>query len=176
MSNFIINSSIFIHNITSVKIFTTFFIIFAVYFILRKQYFFLKIFATSIVATSALTILLKNLTKIARPENAILTLTDYAFPSGHAAIAFAILTFGFFLIFHEDKKGFDKNITANNGERNITMSCEVKNIFAGILIIFAIVISGSRLVLNVHTFWQTLFGAVLGVVVSVLVILFFRKK
>jgi membrane-associated phospholipid phosphatase len=97
---------------------------------------------------------IKKITKVPRPDNALVSLSDYAFPSGHSAFAFAMATVTINLICQS------KIIKSN------------KIILFGIILLFAGYTAYRRLILQVHTPPQVIAGAVLGIFVSLVVIKF----
>lgn len=109
-----------------------------------------------LIATSVLTLVVKNATKVPRPKNAMVKLVDYAFPSGHTSLSFALATFYTFFIYHLPIDFVSK----------IMLVCAIYA--AAIFIVYW------RLQIRVHTPFQIFIGALLGSLVSMLVILFVK--
>jgi undecaprenyl-diphosphatase len=97
---------------------------------------------------------IKKITKVPRPENALVSLSDYAFPSGHSAFAFAIATITINLIYQSEMI-----------KRN-------KIILSFVILLFAGHTAYRRLIIQVHTPVQVIAGAALGIFVSLVVIKF----
>jgi len=105
-------------------------------------------------------LLFEVLTKViihrARPENALIEVSGYSFPSGHATMAiifFSLLLYSF------------KDDIKNKA---------LKNIFIASNIIFFLIIGLSRVYLNVHWFSDVLAGFGLGLFWLTLLILIFK--
>lgn len=154
----LIDISIFIHKITIHEFFLVFCVLVFITLILEKKYNYLKIFTTSAILTTSLVLLIKNITMISRPENAIIKLDDFAFPSGHSAMSFALIILFSYFILNENKNK------------------KLNYFFIFILVICAIFISSTRLILNVHTITQSIAGALIGIIISILSIKIFSKK
>ncbi|MDP1695688.1 MAG: phosphatase PAP2 family protein [archaeon] len=120
-------------------------IIILVSLILLKRYNYFIIFCIGLGISFFAEYLIKPIIQRARPENALISLTDYSFPSGHAVISAFIFTF---LIYT-----FKRDI------KNIIL----KNIFI-IFCIFAFLFIGfSRIYTNVHWFSDVISGFVFGI-------------
>ena len=102
--------------------------------------------------TAIITILIKNITKIPRPKNAFVKLCDYAFPSGHTSMSFALANFFTYFIF------------------NLNIDLISKIMLASVIITGSFFIAYWRLQIKVHTPFQVFVGGLLGVLVAVLVI------
>ena len=89
--------------------------------------------------------LLKYLIQRARPENALMKLTDYSFPSGHALMS----TIFFFLLYFLYKENLKNKFR--------------RKIFLSICIILPILISFSRLYLNIHWLTDVIAGMIIGI-------------
>ena len=107
-----------------------------------------------IFITGLLTLLIKNITKVPRPKNALIRLMDYAFPSGHTSMSFALATFYTYFIY------------------NLSIDFVSKIMLIGILYVATIFIVYWRLQISVHTPFQIFIGALLGSFVSMFVVLF----
>lgn len=109
-----------------------------------------------LVITSVITLVIKNITKVPRPKNAVIKLVDYAFPSGHTSISFALATFYTYFIY------------------DLSIDVISKLMLISVLYTAAIFIVYWRLQIRVHTPFQIFIGALLGSLVSMIVILFVR--
>lgn len=109
-------------------------------------------FILSIGVTFALTDFMKEYFMVERPADALVQLSDYAFPSGHSSVAFAIATF---LIYKISKS---------------KISRKLKIIYYVIIFLTAAAVAEYRLLIKVHTIDQVIVGALLGIVVTVLAI------
>lgn len=108
-----------------------------------------------IFTTSVLTLVIKNITKISRPENAVVKLCDYAFPSGHTSLSFAVATFYTYLILNLKIELIEKILL-------------IAVIFTGVILIVY-----WRLQIGVHTFFQIFVGAGLGFLIALTVLFIF---
>lgn len=109
-----------------------------------------------LLTTSIVTLVIKNITKVPRPQNAVVKLVDYAFPSGHTSISFALATFYTFFIY------------------NMPIDLISKTMLIGVIYTATIFIVYWRLQIRVHTPFQIFIGALLGSLVSMIVVLFVR--
>lgn len=109
-----------------------------------------------IFITGLLTLLIKNITKIPRPKNALVRLMDYAFPSGHTSMSFALATFYTYFIY------------------NLSIDFISKIMLVGAIYFATIFIVYWRLQIRVHTPFQIFIGALLGSLVSMMVVLFVK--
>ncbi len=116
------------------------------------------IFAISFMATTGTVVLLKYAYAVPRPTDALITLTDYAFPSAHSAFSALFSTSIGWLYFKNHWFNITKNI-----------------VLLILLYIPALVVGLSRLTLKVHTPFQVLVGFCIGVVVPFVVILLAQK-
>jgi len=98
---------------------------------------------------SAVVTILKNFFAVARPESALVEVTGYAFPSGHAAGAafFALVLEWYFRSVLQIK------------------SILLMRVF---LVLFVCVVGYTRLYLEVHTLFQVAAGGVVGLLVGLL--------
>jgi membrane-associated phospholipid phosphatase len=108
----------------------------------------------ALVFTTTLISFLKEVFKVERPADALVELSDYAFPSGHSGFAFAIATVVIYWTIVSRRKAFHKIL------------------YVALSILFVAAVVFQRLYLNVHTWWQVLGGAVVGFVVSLICIKF----
>lgn len=109
-----------------------------------------------ILITAVITLVIKNITKVPRPKNAVVKLVDYAFPSGHTSISFALATFYTYFIY------------------NLSIDLISKLMLVAVLYAATIFIVYWRLQIRVHTPFQIFIGALLGSLVSMLVVLFVK--
>jgi len=104
-----------------------------------------------ILLSGALTFILvdflKNIFRVPRPENALIKLNDYAFPSGHASVSFSIAIVLVYIIIKSCLKRDNKFL----------MSVVV---FCG-----AGYIAYTRLLLQVHTVDQILIGSLVASII-----------
>lgn len=112
------------------------------------MYLWLISFCATVASTSGVVVFLKRVCKVARPPHALVTLSDYAFPSGHTSIAWALATF--FIL-------FVNGLPIMLAERMV--------------LIFGFVLAAStvawwRLELRVHTLGQVIAGGMIGVVLA----------
>lgn len=106
-----------------------------------------------IIITLGITLVVKNTTKVPRPKNALVALRDYAFPSGHTSFSFAVAVFYTYFILNLNIEPIEKIML-------------VALIFAGVVSIIY-----WRLQIKVHTPLQILVGAILGSLVSLVVVI-----
>ncbi|MBI5126572.1 MAG: bifunctional DedA family/phosphatase PAP2 family protein [Candidatus Taylorbacteria bacterium] len=131
-------------------------IVFAFYLLITKKWSRAFLVLASFGGGFLINTLLKLLVGRVRPENALITLTDYSFPSGHA-IAGAMF---FFLCIYFFTKKF-KHLIAR--ELFVTVCC------------FLILLTGAaRVFLNVHWLSDVTAGITLGLLWTGLMVLFTR--
>jgi membrane-associated phospholipid phosphatase len=99
--------------------------------------------ATFLSVTTTVSYLGKYLLKIPRPDDALLTLASYSFPSAHAAAAGLLLVVGSFQLQRLWKH-----------HRVFILLCAI---------LAALIIAGSRVVLGVHTISDVIGGLVIGI-------------
>jgi membrane-associated phospholipid phosphatase len=109
-----------------------------------------------LIITAVITLVIKNITKVPRPKNAVVKLVDYAFPSGHTSISFALATFYTFFI---------KDLSINLIDKIIL----ILGIYTAVIFIVY-----WRLQIKVHTPFQIFIGALLGSLISMVVVLFVK--
>lgn len=129
----------------------------ALFFVLKKKNFQALFVLFSMAGGAILHLFLKSLIARPRPENSLITETNFSMPSGHAtmvAIFFSLLIYLF-----KDKI---KNKI-------------LKNIFIAANIILIISIGFSRIYLNVHWFSDVLAGFTLGLAWLLILIFIFKK-
>ncbi|MBX4200155.1 phosphatase PAP2 family protein [Candidatus Parcubacteria bacterium] len=140
--------------LTKVMLFTTnlgsptallfFGILLAIYLLLNKDTYDALLYVVSILVSIISFIVLKNMFVIARPDQALTTLSTWSFPSGHATVATAFF-FATAYSFWDHFKTFMSKIT-----------------FVIFCIVSATLICFSRLYLGVHWALDVLAGVALG--------------
>ncbi len=147
---------IFITNIVNLtNLFILCLILFAVLIYKKKWYNSLLLFF-SMAGGLFFELLIKQIIQRARPENALINVSGYSFPSGHATMAvifFSLLIYSF--------KDDIKNIT-------------LRNLFIFGNIALFLMIGISRIYLNVHWFSDVIAGLSLGLFWLTLLILVFK--
>ena len=115
------------------------------------------IFSAIFVITSGFVLTLKYIFAVPRPADALVTLTDYAFPSNHAASSLSIaITIAWLLSKH-------------------ALFTSIQRISIQIfLILIALGIGLSRLAIGVHTTFQVLVGFGIGIVIPLIIISFYK--
>lgn len=117
------------------------------------------IFATAMVLTTSCVVVLKLLFAVPRPEEALLVLTSYAFPSGHATSAmFLAVTLTWLYLKRSPTNLYLKVFTIT------------------ILFNAALFVGYSRLIIGVHTPLQVLAGFAIGALIPLLCIYFLSGK
>jgi undecaprenyl-diphosphatase len=124
------------------------------FLIFKKFYYKALFFIVSMMGASLLVEIIKNIVKRIRPEHYLIEVDGYSFPSGHATLS-TVLSFSLYFIL-KDKLN--------------------KKILLLLCIIYPILISFSRVYLNVHYLSDVIAGIGLGLFwVSFLIILVFEK-
>ena len=131
---------IFITSIDNPLEFSIISIVILAILIFEKSYHQAIFFASTILGASLLVTIIKNIVQRARPPHYLIEVSNYSFPSGHATMS-TVLAFSLYLILK------DKLNT---------------NILLILCIIYPIVISFSRVYLNVHYFNDIIAGIGLG--------------
>ncbi len=157
MESFLITTSYNIYFISGLGIIGGICILVALYLLKKKELTQLKIFVLALFLTAVLTLLIKDLTKVERPANALIGLDSYAFPSGHTSITFFFLTFLINYILKSTRSRFAKIFSIS------------------IFLIIALSIPVSRLILGIHTIFQIIAGAILGTAITLWIIKKFKK-
>jgi len=158
MSPFLTQLSYIVNSIFDQNFFLAVVVIIGLFFLLQKEFWQAKIFLISLFLTAGLTFIIKRLVNAERPVDALIKLSDHAFPSGHAALSFFMLVFLTFYVLKSEKSRF------------------IKILSIVIFSINAILICLSRLVLKVHTLDQVIVGALIGSIVTILVIHFTNNR
>jgi undecaprenyl-diphosphatase len=132
-------------------------ILFLIYLFYKKMYPQIIFFTISILGSSLLFVLIKEIVKRDRPLSNIIEISGYSFPSGHATLS-TTLAFCIYLIF-KDKVKYKKS-------------------FALFLISYALIISFTRVYLHVHYLSDVIAGIGLGLgwVSLVYLIFIFKNK
>jgi membrane protein DedA with SNARE-associated domain len=120
----------------------------------KKFYYKALFFLVSIIGASLLVEIIKNIVKRIRPEHYLIEVSGYSFPSGHATLSTALAFSLYFIL--KDKLN--------------------KKVLLLLCLIYPILISFSRVYLNVHYLSDVIAGIGLGLFwVSFLIILVFEK-
>ena len=131
-------------------------LIFSVYLYLKGRRKESIVFSIAVVLSTLTVYFFKIMFSIARPSNALVLENDFSFPSGHSSIV--VIIFGFFACFYCKK--FTKN-----------------KIMIILISIFSIlIVSFSRLYLNVHWFSDVIGGLIIGSFWLLMSLIFFNKK
>jgi len=139
-----------IDNPIPISIISAFFI---AYFLYKKYYFEMSFFIISMITSSLLVVIIKFLVKRPRPIDKLIEVGGYSFPSGHATIS-TVLAFSLYLIFKDKVKS--------------------ETFLLFLAIIYPLVISFSRVYLNVHYLSDVLGGIGLGLFSVSLIYLSFK--
>lgn len=121
----------------------------------KKRYGDSLLFLATMALGSLVEVALKEIIQRARPENALISVSGWSFPSGHAtraAIFFSLMIYLF------------KNDIKNKSMRMIFVT-------ANIVLIF--LIGFSRVYLNVHWFTDVIMGLIIGFVLTFIMIKIF---
>lgn len=110
------------------------------------------VFVVSLVLTTASVGVLKLIFEFERPTGALIPLTSYSFPSGHAAASMFLAIMGTLLI-----------------SRQPTLASHKALVTAAILFLIALIIGFSRILIGVHTFAEVVAGFALGAGIPLLV-------
>jgi undecaprenyl-diphosphatase len=140
----LINFSIFISEISNpTPMFLFIFFISVFLYFIQKKYLSFLIISSSLLSMS-ITTSLKLLFKIPRPENAILLMQDYRFPSGHATMSAVISAFFIYIIFKSK------------------INIYLKTFFYFLAFSWFLLVSYARLHLGVHYLIDVLVGGIIG--------------
>lgn len=116
----------------------------------------------SLSATTGSVFILKLLFATPRPEDALITLTSYAFPSGHAAAGMLLAVLCSWLLWEYRKK---QHVSQHLYETSII-----------VLFALALLLGYSRILIGVHTTAQVLAGFAVGLLIPIAVIYLRSKK
>ena len=128
----------------------------SVYFFVKKRWRYLIITLSSVVGGYAIVDYLKNIIASPRPPDAFVHLTDYSFPSGHAAAAGIALVLGIYFLAPTIKSKSSRWL-----------------LVVGLSVI-ALSVGASRLVLDVHWLSDVIAGYSFGIFWTTLMILIVR--
>lgn len=118
------------------------------------------IFTTALFATTLCVEIIKLSFAVPRPQDALIVLSTYAFPSGHAASSAFLATSLLWLY----------KSTAKNASLVSTL------LVGSILLGFALLIAYSRILIGVHTPLQVVTGFCIGVAIPLAVIFLSNKQ
>lgn len=158
MNSFLIDASYWIHEFFTTAILGGASIVIVLHMYTKKEWKYAIAFVSGLIVTSGAVHVLKNILKVPRPVDAYIIETGYAMPSGHASLSFFLATFLIYYIMQE---------TDNRISETASWI---------ILGATAIIISASRIFLHVHTIEQVVWGAILGIGVASVSILYTRRK
>ena len=147
---------IFITNIAGPEIMFFLLVLFSI-FLYVKNYKkdFYKILFSSIIAVFV-TLILKTLLKIPRPEHMLIVETGYGFPSWHATMAGVIMSLGIYYSYTHIKNRY------------------VKYVLYMISICWYLIVSYSRLYLQVHYPIDVIAGGIIGIISTIVVFKIFK--
>jgi len=161
-NDFGINSAIFISNVGSPQSFILLTIVFALFFWLHKKPYHLVQFVLTLGIGSLVVYLMKIFIARPRPIEALISVSGYAFPSGHATIS----TIFCFLVIFAYKEHFENRF--------------FKFVFVSFFALTALAISFSRVYLSVHYLSDVVIGILLGLLISAISVFvfenFFKKE
>ena len=143
----------YLNNFESIVIFSIFI---SIYLIKRKRYRVLRFYFFTIIVATISTYFLKISTLRDRPDDGLINLTSYSFPSWHATLS-VVLSFLVFMIFIDNIKN--------------ELS---KKLFMTVVFIWPLLIGFSRIYLNVHWLSDVLAGWGQGLFIVTLSALFFK--
>ncbi len=146
MENFLVRFALNIHLFFDTRLFVYTGIAIVIYMLLRKKFGFLKLFLISLATTELIILGLKNILQIPRPTDALISVSGYGMPSGHAGISFFVATFFTYYVFKSNEGYLPKFFSV------------------AVLIFTAIMITASRVILHVHTIDQVALGAIIGII------------
>ncbi len=154
MSHFVpLDLSLLIHTLTPPAVFAGLGVCIALTLIFLRQWRAAFTFMVAFFGTTGIVWILKRVFVVPRPSDAVVVLTDYAFPSSHAALSmFLAVTLGWLLRRYSP-----------------LAKCYVTAIQV-LLFFLAMIVGLSRLTLRVHTPVQVIVGFLLGGLVPLLVI------
>jgi membrane-associated phospholipid phosphatase len=135
---------IFITNLMSPVTLISLSLILIAYIVYRKEWFNSSLFLFSLAFGYASEFIIKIFVHRARPENALLLLNDYSFPSGHATLAVILFLFLAYVL--------------NNDIKNKVL----RYTSIGLCVFSFLLVAGSRVYLNVHWISDVLAGLALG--------------
>jgi len=131
--------------IGDVKVLLPLSILLVLYLFYKKENLKSSLIASTLILGVLTSETLKFLVSRARPENALMKLSDYSFPSGHVLMS----TLFFLLVIYLFKNSMKDKV--------------LRKLFITMLIIIPILISFSRLYLNVHWLTDVIAGIIIGI-------------
>jgi len=155
-SHFIDQLFIIITYLNNFESVVTFSIFISIYLIKRKRYKVLRFYFFTIITATITTYFLKIFTLRDRPDNGLINITSYSFPSWHATLS-VVLSVLVFVIFIDNIKN--------------KLS---KKLFMSIVFMWPLLIGFSRIYLNVHWLSDVLAGWGQGLFIVSISILFFK--
>jgi len=147
---------IFITSIASPVNLFIFSLILFIVFIIKKKWYHLVLLVTGMVGGVLLEFLIKFLIHRERPVNALIDVSGYSFPSGHATMAIIFFT----IIIYAFKDDIKNRI--------------LRALFVFSMMSVFLLVGASRIYLNVHWFSDVVAGFALGVFWLTLLVLVFR--
>lgn len=117
------------------------------------------IFSVALFCTTVTIIIIKLVFAVPRPADALLDLSTYAFPSGHAASAMFLAVMLSWLYIKK------------HSENRVRTA-----ILVALFIVIALFVGYSRVLIAVHTPVQVIAGFVVGAIIPLLCIYFFSKS
>jgi undecaprenyl-diphosphatase len=153
METFLVRASLFIHVATPPLFFVVLCALVVVALVYTKRTYEATLFTIAFLCTTVTILLLKHLFAVARPADALVVLTDYAFPSSHAAFSAFLATMIPWLFLRS---------ASYTRVKLYVLSVSVFTL-AGIITV-------SRLIIGVHTPFQVAVGFLLGVLIPLTVI------
>ncbi len=144
-TEFLTISAIFFSDLFSPSSILVYSIVTILYWIFKKRHLFVYFYVFAVGGGFMLSPIFKNIVERIRPDNKLLNLTDYSFPSGHALISTVFMgTLAYYV--HRSR-----------------MNHNVKAILYGLFVIVVFLVSSSRLILSVHWMTDVVGGVILGI-------------
>lgn len=155
------NAALYVHYVTDTRVFWVACALILVMLMARRYRYEAIVFGISLLLTTGAVQLLKTALAVTRPDDALVALSSYAFPSGHAAAGAFLVTMVTWLL---------RRTASLAPRRTATISA---------LVFIALAIGTSRIFIGVHTPLQVLAGYVVGIMVPLLTVCAastFRKR
>lgn len=156
MNEIIIPVALSIHNFTTPIFFLAFCLVVAFFLWIKHLWLELVVWTVAVASTVFAVQILKYLFAVPRPIDALVVLSDPAFPSGHAASSFCVAVLATWIA----------------GDRTPSKKMPIGIFF----FLLAAIISYSRIAIFVHTVPQVVAGAAAGILVPLAVILLAKRK
>ena len=144
--------SLILHHATSVPVFLAFLLAVAFYIYYTREYRTSVLFIVPILATMIIVYFLKEVFAVPRPDEALVNVTTYSFPSAHAALS---MSFAIMMLYVFTEK-YSKQM--------------YQYAHVGAWLFFVPVIGYSRIELGVHRPEEVIAGYITGVVVTLIVV------